>query len=64
MKNLDLDVDSPDKVSTVLRNAAEAYNDSASELASAWQDSSAGKPWEKIARILEQAADRIDRLNL
>lgn len=62
MKNLDLNVDSPDKVARVLRNAASDYNDAASELESAWQDRSAGAPWSKIARILERAADQIARI--
>jgi len=61
-KNLDLDVDAPDKVSRILRNAAEAYYDSSSELEAAWQDREAGRPWEKIAKILEAAADKIDKM--
>ena len=44
----------------VLRAAAEAYYESASELESAWQDRGAGRPWEIIARILEKAADKIE----
>jgi hypothetical protein len=59
--NLDLNVDSPDKVSRVLRNAAQEYYESASELEGAWQDPEAGKPWEQIARILESAARAIDK---
>jgi hypothetical protein len=58
---LNLDVDSPDKVSAVLRAAANEYYQSASELESAWQDKRAGAPWAKIARILEHAADQIDK---
>lgn len=61
MKNLDLDVDSPDKVGGVLRRAAEAYYESAGELQGAWGDRNAGKIWEKIAHILDRAADSIDR---
>jgi len=60
-KSLDLDVDAPDKVSQVLRDAAEAFYESAGELEGAWQDPGAGKPWEKIAKILEAAADKIDK---
>lgn len=63
-KNLDLNVDSPDKVEMVLRHAAEEYYYSADELASAWQDRYAGKPWAKIAAILERAADSIAKLRL
>ncbi len=61
MAKMDLDVDAPDKVASVLREAADAYYDSARELEAAWQDRSAGSPWTKIARILESAADRIDK---
>jgi hypothetical protein len=59
---LDLDVDAPDKVADVLRRAAEAFYDSASELESAWQDRAAGRPWMKIAAILERAAASVDRV--
>lgn len=62
MRNLDLDVDAPDQVPRVLRDAAEAYEESASELDSAWQDREAGRPWSKIARILERAADQIEKV--
>jgi len=58
--DLDLDVDAPDQVVPVLRAAAEVYQESSSELQSAWQDKSAGRPWRVIARILEQAADKIE----
>ena len=61
LTSINLDVAHPDEVSTVLRNAAEAYIDSASNLESAWQDKQAGAPWLKIARILERAADQIDK---
>ncbi len=61
MRDLDLDVDAPDNVSQVLRDAAEAYYESASELESAWQDKGAGRPWTVIAKILERAADQIDK---
>jgi hypothetical protein len=56
---LNLDVDAPDKVSTVLRAAACAYYDAHNELLSAWQQSYT--PWASIARILEHAADQIDK---
>lgn len=61
MKSLDLDVDAPDKVASILRAAAEAYYESSGELEAAWQDREAGRPWTKIARILERAADQIER---
>jgi len=59
--NLDLNVDAPDKVPHVLREAAQAYYESEGELATAWQDKGAGKPWGIIAKILEKAADQIER---
>jgi len=45
----------------VLRAVAEAYYESSIELEATWQDPSAGRPWAKIARILERAADQIER---
>ncbi len=57
---LNLDVDAPDKVARVLRAAAQEYYESAGELESAWGDKGAGRPWVKIAKILERAADSID----
>ena len=60
MKTLDLDQDVPENVPLVLREAAQSYDESASELASAWGDRNAGKVWEKFARILERAADSCD----
>ena len=59
-KNMDLDVEAPDQVAAVLRNAAQAYYESASELEAAWQDRGAGRPWEIIAKILERAAAQIE----
>jgi acyl-CoA reductase-like NAD-dependent aldehyde dehydrogenase len=57
MADLDLDVDTPEKVAEVLRRAAQRFYESAGELESAWQDKNAGKVWERMARILERAAD-------
>lgn len=48
-------------VPTTLRQAADEYRESASELASAWQDESAGAIWNDYARILERAADAMDK---
>ena len=59
--NLDLDVDTPDKVADVLRRAAERFHESAVELSSAWQDPNAGRVWTHLARILESAADKADK---
>ena len=64
MPDLDLDVDAPDKIAAILRAAAQSYHESASELQSAWQDRHAGAPWSKIARILERAADQVDKVEM
>jgi hypothetical protein len=58
---MNLNVMSPDQVSRVLRDAAGAFNQSASDLASTWQDDGAGRVWLELAKILESAADRADR---
>ncbi len=58
---MNLNVMSPDQVSSVLRDAADAFNASASDLASTWQDDNAGRVWHELAKILESAADRADR---
>ena len=60
MKSLDLNVDAPDEVSAILRAAADSFYESHNELLSAWQQKST--PWASIARILEQAADKIDKI--
>ena len=60
--DLDLDVDTPENVPGVLRAAAQEYLESELELEGAWQDKQAGKVWAKIAKILERAADQIDKL--
>lgn len=62
MKNTDLDIDTPEEVSKILRHASQLYYESEIELASTWQDKNAGKIWGKIARILESAANNIDKL--
>lgn len=61
MKSLDLDTDTPDKIPAVLRNAAEQFHKSMSELQSAWGDQNAGKVWGDIANIMERAACSIER---
>jgi hypothetical protein len=59
--DLDLDVDAPDEVPDVLREAADRYYESAIELEGDWQDKAAGRPWEIIAKILEKAAADIKK---
>ena len=61
-QRLSLDVAAPDEVSDILRRAADAYRESQTELQSAWQDRSADSEWSKIARILESAAQKIDKI--
>jgi acyl-CoA reductase-like NAD-dependent aldehyde dehydrogenase len=60
-RDLNLDVDTPEKVAAVLRDAAEVFRDSAEELASAWQDRHAGRVWREIAKVLERAAVSCDK---
>lgn len=59
---IDLDVATPNEVSQVLRNAAQAYIESHSELQSAWSDPTAGRIWPKIAGALERAAKSVDNI--
>lgn len=61
MATIDLDVAVPEAVAPALRKAAEQYRESAAELASAWQDKGAGAVWTAYAKILERAADEVDR---
>lgn len=63
MTKLNLDVDTPDKIAPILRLAAETYYELASEFVSTWRDQRAGAVWNHIAKILEHAADSIDRVN-
>jgi hypothetical protein len=59
---MNLDVDAPDKVAGVLTAAATAYQDSAVELAAAWQDHQTPKIWTAIASELDLAAWKIEKL--
>lgn len=60
-RSLDLDVDSPEKVARVLRDAADQYRNDARKLDSAWQDNNAGKPWRRIAQSFDRMATTIER---
>lgn len=62
MNNTDLDVETPEDVSIVLREAAQIYYEAEGELSSAWGDPEAGKVWTKIAKILERVANQIDKI--
>ena len=59
MLDQNLNVDHPDKITAILRNAAQAAHEAAGELSSIWQDKSAGAPWLVVAKELERCADRI-----
>jgi hypothetical protein len=61
MKAFDLNVANPEALARVLREAAQAFNESRGELQAAWQDDSAGRVWAELARVLERAADQSDK---
>lgn len=52
----------PEDVATVLRAAAAQYREAQSELQAAWQDKNAGRPWGRIATVLEVAAGRVEKI--
>lgn len=60
-EQFNLDVSSPDKLAPVLRAMSEQFIADAMELDAAWQDSSAGKPWVALAKVLERAAEQADK---
>lgn len=57
---LDLDLTHATELAPLLRKAADAYRETHSELASAWQDKNAGAVWSALANILDHAADKAD----
>ena len=59
---MNLDVDAPDKVASVLTAAATAYQSSAVELSAAWQDRQIPMIWAAIASELDIAAWKIEKL--
>ena len=59
---LNLDVDAPDKVASVLTAAANAYQASAVELSAVWQDRQIPMIWAEIAGELEFAAWKIAKI--
>jgi hypothetical protein len=61
MSSVDLNVSAPDHVPGMLLKAAQAYYESAGELASAWQDEAAGAIWRDLAKILERAAAQCEK---
>jgi hypothetical protein len=59
---MNLDVDAPEKVADVLTAAATAYQESAVELSSAWQDRCIPMIWAAIASEIDLAAWKIEKL--
>ncbi len=59
---MNLDVDAPDKVASVLTTAATAYQASAVELSAAWQDRHIPMIWAAIASELDIAAWKIEKI--
>ena len=59
---LNLDVDAPDKVASLLTAAATAYQASAVELSVAWQDRQIPMIWSQIAGELDIAAWKIEKI--
>ena len=59
---MNLDVDAPDKVASVLTAVATAYQTSAVELSAAWQDRYIPAIWAAIASELDLAAWKIEKL--
>jgi hypothetical protein len=55
------DAAAPEEVPVILRRNAERANEAAGELAAAWGDSNAGKPWLMIAKELERCAAAIEK---
>lgn len=51
----------PEGVADVLRFAAEKMREQASELQSAHQDRHVGKVWDRIARLLDATATRVEK---
>lgn len=56
-----LECATPESVPLALRNIAQAFAESSTELQSAWDDDSAGAVWKDFARILDRAAQTCDK---
>lgn len=61
MKNMNINVNAPNQLSDVLREAADAMRESRANLQAAWCDPNAGYVWEELAKILDRAAASTDR---
>jgi hypothetical protein len=53
------DASSPEEIAYILRNAADSCYEADNELMAAWGQKST--PWAKVARILERAAEQIEK---
>lgn len=56
------DARTPDKVPAILRQAADWYREARAELQRDWQDPNAGRVWSELAKVLDRAADRADKV--
>lgn len=54
-------LDSPESAAFAFRVLADKFNESAGELAAAWQDKHAGKIWASLARTLDSMAAKAER---
>lgn len=59
---LDLDVETPAAVARILREAADQFAADAANLDAAWQSKSAGRVWNRMARVLDHAATRCEQI--
>lgn len=57
---MDLDVKSVEDVPSVLREAATMFFEAGTDLEKEFGDKEAGRPWDIIAEILDDAADKIE----
>lgn len=58
----DLDVETPEAVARILREVAEQFACDAYTLNASWQSKSAGRVWNRMAKVLEQAATRCEQI--
>lgn len=62
LNRTDLNCETPEQVSQILRYVADQYRQSATDLEANWQDKQAGKCWLKFAAILDRAATSCDKV--
>lgn len=61
MKTMNINVNAPNQLADVLREAADAMRESRASLQIEWCDEDAGRVWEELAKILDRAAASTDR---